>query len=84
MSQEPVQKEQEMPSLVGVIWMSPDRVSGVPCFYGTRVPVQNLFDYLEGGESIDDFLEGFPGVTREQVAEILTLARLSFFKQIVQ
>ncbi len=40
-------------------------------FAGTRVPVQTLLDYLEGGESIDDFLEGFPTVSRQQVVEFL-------------
>ena len=44
-------------------------------FYGTRVPVQNLIDCLEGGESIDDFLEGFPTVTREQVIAFLEEAK---------
>ena len=42
-------------------------MSGTPVFAGTRVPVQTLIDYLEGGDSIDDFLEGFPTVQREQV-----------------
>jgi uncharacterized protein (DUF433 family) len=43
-------------------------MGGAPVFSGTRVPVQTLLDYLEAGETIDDFLEGFPGVTREQAA----------------
>jgi len=46
-------------------------MGGTPVFAGTRVPVQALLDYLEGGESIDDFLEGFPTVTREQVVAFL-------------
>ncbi len=50
-----------------VISSSPDVLGGTPVFIGTRVPVQTLIDYLEGGETIDDFLEGFPTVTREQV-----------------
>lgn len=50
---------------------SPDIVSGAPVFAGTRVPVQALIDYLEGGETIDDFLEGFPTVSREQVVAFL-------------
>ena len=44
-----------------------DVMGGTAVFYGTRVPVQTLLDYLEAGESIDDFLAGFPSVTREQV-----------------
>ena len=50
-----------------LITCSPDILGGTPVFTGTRVPVQTLIDYLEGGESIDDFLEGFPTVKREQV-----------------
>lgn len=54
---------------------SPDVLGGTPVFAGTRVPVQTLLDYLEGGESIDDFLEGFPSVTREKVVSFLELAK---------
>ena len=54
-----------------VITASPDVLSGTPVFAGTRVPVQTLIDYLEGGASIDDFLEGFPMVKREQVLAFL-------------
>lgn len=54
-----------------VISSSPGVMGGTPVFTGTRVPVQTLIDYLEGGESIDDFLEGFPTVTREQVIAFL-------------
>jgi uncharacterized protein (DUF433 family) len=50
---------------------SPDVMGGTPVFAGTRVPIENLLDYLEGGESIEDFLEGFPSVTREQVITFL-------------
>ena len=50
---------------------SPDILSGTPVFAGTRVPVQALIDYLEGGETIDDFLMGFPTVRREQVVAFL-------------
>ncbi len=54
-----------------LISSSPGVMGGTPVFAGTRVPVQTLIDYLEGGESIDDFLEGFPTVTREQVIAFL-------------
>jgi uncharacterized protein (DUF433 family) len=57
-----------------LITVHPDLVRGTPCFAGTRVPIKNLFDYLEGGENIDDFLEGFPGVSREQAIRVLHLA----------
>jgi uncharacterized protein (DUF433 family) len=54
-----------------VISASPDTMGGTPVFAGTRVPVQTLLDYLKAGESIDDFLDGFPTVTREQVIALL-------------
>jgi uncharacterized protein (DUF433 family) len=50
-------------------------MGGAPVFCGTRVPVQTLLDYLEAGESIDQFLEGFPSVTREQVVAFLEQAK---------
>jgi uncharacterized protein (DUF433 family) len=58
-----------------VIWVDPERVSGAPCFVNTRLPIQNLFDYLEGGEPLEEFLEGFPPVTREQAVKVLELAK---------
>lgn len=57
------------------ITSSPDILGGTPVFAGTRVPVQTLIDYLEGGESIDAFLEGFPTVKREQVIAFLEEAK---------
>jgi uncharacterized protein (DUF433 family) len=53
------------------ITMDPSVLGGEPVFAGTRVPVRGLFDHLEGGESIEDFLEGFPAVKREQVLAVL-------------
>jgi len=58
-----------------VVKIDPEIMSGAPCFAGTRVPIQNLIDYLEGGESIEDFLEGFPTVSREQVIAFLEEAK---------
>ncbi|MDP9192397.1 MAG: DUF433 domain-containing protein [Acidobacteriota bacterium] len=54
-----------------VLTSSPNVMGGTPVFAGTRVPVETLLDYLEGGQSIDDFLEGFPSVGREQVIAFL-------------
>lgn len=54
-----------------IISSSPEIMSGTPVFSGTRVPAQTLLDYLKAGESIDDFLDGFPTVTREQVIAFL-------------
>jgi uncharacterized protein (DUF433 family) len=58
-----------------LITSSPDILGWTPVFAGTRVPVQTLIDYLEGGETIDDFLEGFPTVTRDQVIAFLEEAK---------
>lgn len=54
-----------------IISSSPDVMGGTPVFAGTRVPVQTLLDYIEGGESIDSFLDGFPTVTKEQILALL-------------
>ncbi len=58
-----------------VVKIDPEIMSGSACFAGTRVPIQNLIDYLEGGDSIDDFLDGFPSVSREQVIAFLEEAK---------
>ena len=50
---------------------APDVMGGTPVFPGTRVPIQTLLDYLEAGETIDDFLEGFPSVSRQKVISFL-------------
>ncbi len=54
-----------------IISISPEIMGGTPVFANTRVPIQTLFDYLKSGESINDFLDGFPTVTREQVIAFL-------------
>lgn len=58
-----------------LITASPDRLSGTPVFAGTRVPVQTLLDYLEGGDSLDDFLLDFPSVSREHAIAVLEAAK---------
>ena len=58
-----------------VIARNPEVMGGTPVFHGTRVPAQTLLDYLEAGESIDDFLDGFPSVTRAQVVAFLEQAK---------
>jgi uncharacterized protein (DUF433 family) len=58
-----------------VISRNPDIMSGSVVFHGTRVPVETLLDYLKAGETIDDFLEGFPSVSREQVIAFLEEAK---------
>jgi uncharacterized protein (DUF433 family) len=58
-----------------VVHSDPGILGGTPVFYGTRVPLKSLFDYLEAGDSLDEFLESFPSVTREQAVAALELAR---------
>jgi uncharacterized protein (DUF433 family) len=60
---------------MGVIIKNPNILGGTPVFRGTRVPVQTLFDYLEGGETLEDFLEGFPTVSRESAVSALEEAK---------
>lgn len=69
-------------TLEEVVWADPERMSGTPCFYGTRVPIKNLFDYLEGGQSMETFLEDFEGVSREQADAVLRLAMDSLVEQL--
>ena len=58
-----------------LITSSPDRLGGTPVFAGTRTPVQSLIDYLEGGDTLDEFLEQFPAVSREHAIAVLELAK---------
>lgn len=64
-----------MPGPNSEVHIDPDILSGTPVFRGTRVPIQNLFDYLEGGESLDEFLAQFPSVRRDQAVAVLEEAR---------
>ena len=59
------------------VWSDPDRLSGALCFRGTRVPVDALFDNIEAGLSLDEFLHEFEGVSREQAVAVLEFARRS-------
>jgi uncharacterized protein (DUF433 family) len=58
-----------------LIETNPQKMSGVPVFMGTRVPITHLFEYLEGGDTVDEFLDQFPTVTREQALGVLELSR---------
>lgn len=58
-----------------VMWQDPERMSGAPCFRGGRVPIKALFDYIEGGDPLEEFIEDFPGVTREQIMGAIRLGR---------
>ncbi len=57
-----------------VVVQNPEILSGTPVFAGTRVPVRNLLDYVEGGYTLDEFLDDFPGVTKSQVIAFLEQA----------
>jgi uncharacterized protein (DUF433 family) len=57
--------------LFGIVWINPARMSGAPCFAGTRVPVKSLVDHLNAGDCIETFLEDFPGVSLVQVTSLL-------------
>ena len=67
--------------LFGIIWINPERLSGAPCFSGTRVPVKALFDCLEGGGSLEDFLDGFAPVTRDQAIAVLEISQRKLLEE---
>jgi len=60
--------------LFGLIWINRGRVSGAPCFYGTRIPVKTIFDCIAAGQTLEEFLDDFEGVTKEQAEAVLDLA----------
>ena len=71
-----------MPTTTNVVHIDPEILGGTPVFVGTRVPVQSLFDYLAGGETLDEFLRQFPTVTREMAVQALEEARDSLLARI--
>lgn len=64
-----------MTSISHVVHSDPDILGGTPVFTGTRVPIKNLIDYLEAGDSLDEFLDHFPSVSRESAIAVLELAK---------
>ena len=58
----------------GAINIDPETMGGTPVFSGTRVPIQSLFDYIETGETLDEFLENFPSVKKELAIQVLEMA----------
>ncbi len=68
------QKIAEGDPRAGIVSIDPDRMSGTPCFAGSRVPIANLWHYLVGGDTLDEFLEDFEGVSRDQAIGALELA----------
>jgi uncharacterized protein (DUF433 family) len=71
-----------MDDLKGTVHSDPEIMGGTPVFVGTRVPMQNLIDYLEGGESIEDFLDGFPSVKREQAIAVIEAGKLKMLEAV--
>ena len=72
-----------MPVPEPLITSTPTRLGGTPVFARTRVPVQTLLDYLEGGDSLDDFLMDFPSVTREHAIAVLEAAKSALLAKAV-
>jgi uncharacterized protein (DUF433 family) len=68
--------------LHGIIHSDPEIMGSTPVFVGTRVPLQNLIDYLEGGESVDEFLDAFPAVKREQVIAVIEAGKLKMLETV--
>lgn len=62
-----------------LIWINPDRLGGKPCFFNTRLPVDSLFENLEGGVSLDEWVDAFPPVTKEQAVAVLEYRAVNRF-----
>jgi len=60
-----------------VVWIDAERLGGAPCFKGTRVPIQALIDHIEGNATLEEFLAGYPSVSREQAIQFIELACVS-------
>jgi uncharacterized protein (DUF433 family) len=72
----------KLDKLKGVVHSDPEIMGGTPVFVGTRVPLQNLIDYLEGGESIEDFIDAFPTVKREQAIAVIEAGKLTMLETV--
>lgn len=72
----------KLEGLKGIVHSDPEIMGGTPVFVGTRVPLQNLIDYLEGGESIEDFLDAFPTVRREQVIAVIEAGKRTILETV--
>jgi len=68
--------------LKGIVHSDPEIMGGTPVFVGTRVPLQNLIDCLEGGESVEDFLEAYPTVSREQAIAVIEAGKLKMLETV--
>ena len=72
----------KLEELKGIVHSDPEIMGGTPVFVGTRVPLQNLIDSLEGGESIEDFFFAFPTVKREQVVAVIEAGKLTMLQTV--
>ena len=72
----------KLEELKGIVHSDPEIMGGTPVFVGTRVPLQNLVDYLVGGESIEDFLDAFPTVKREQAIAVIEAGKFTVLETI--
>lgn len=68
-------------TLKDLVEVDPEKLSGTPVFMGTRVPINHFFEYLEGGETLDEFLRQFPSVTRDQALAVLELSKQSLLSR---
>ncbi len=71
-----------MTEVDSIVVKDPEILGGTPVFRGTRVPIKNLLDYLEAGDTLDDFLEDFPGVTREAAIQVLETSQALLIGQL--
>ena len=74
--------KENLSTIAGIIHSDPEIMGGTPVFTGTRVPLQNIIDALEGGDSIEDFLEAFPTVTREQAITVIEAGKLTLLETV--
>jgi uncharacterized protein (DUF433 family) len=72
----------KLEELKGIVHSDREIMGGTPVFVGARVPLQNLVDYLEGGESVEDFLDAFPTVKREQAIAVIEAGKLAVLETI--
>jgi len=75
-------RDEQRAALPGIVIIDKDIMHGTPCFAGTRVPVQTLFDFLETGETIDEFLKVYPYIPREHVEAFLEVSKELTIEQI--
>lgn len=64
-----------------LVWINPERMSGAPCFYKTRLPIDSLFENLEDGVSLDEWLDAYPDISREQAQAVLEFAKNSMLSR---